>query len=120
MTHTIKVEIDQDLHGEQQPESPTEAYVWAAMDTAWNLLRETAIRRVLDNLRTSAAEASGRVIPSNEVIFQKMSDANDGARIGYRDLAPEGCPPLKHAFATVFAHLMDEAAEDMGGGLEDL
>lgn len=120
MTHTIKVEIDQKLHGDEQPDDGTEAYVWAAMDTAWNLLRETAVRRVMDDFRAGATQATGRVIPSDEVIFQKMSDAHDGAPMGYRDLAPEGCPPLKQAFATVFTHLMEEAIEDLEEALEDL
>lgn len=89
MTHTIEVKLDPSIHL-RSPEGEFEEVSWAALDTAWNLLRETAVKLTLISLREQAAEQGVPFPATDEELFREAKEAEgDDAPDGYRDLAPD-------------------------------
>lgn len=110
---TITVEVDLPMH-QRPPQNEYEELSWAALDTAWNLLREYAVRGVLLQLREEAAE-QGIAFPSDEQLFEQEPDNPDFPR-SYLDLAasPDSAGrALDAAFQLLVAETFAEATEGL-------
>jgi len=84
MSRTITVAIDPEQHGGAEPESEVARIVWETIDTAWNLLREGAVRTTMVALREANPE-----LPSDEELFREAAESGvPGAPTSYLDLAP--------------------------------
>lgn len=75
---TVTVEVDPSMHI-RPPRSEREEIAWAALDTTWKLLRETATRLVLLDLRAEARR-QGVDFPSDEELFAAELDNPDFPR----------------------------------------
>lgn len=121
MSHTVKVEFDQSLHPSVKPEELDEAtrLAFVALDTAYNLLREYAVRVTLSAIREEAAE-QGVTIPSDEELFQQARESGiEGVPTSYLDLAPVdtmAAMALNQAFELLATTAAEEAVEGMFGG----
>lgn len=111
---TVKIEFDPGLHGGELELDPIEREMWAGVDTAFNIMRETAIRVVLRGMRERAAK-EGIHYPPDEEMF---SSGIPGAPRSYRDMAPSGCAEVRGLHSAVFEHLLQEATEDMEEAFE--
>lgn len=121
MSDTFKVEFDQSLHPSVKPEDLEEParLAFIGLDSAYNLLRETAVRVTLANIRMEAAE-QGKTLPSDEELFQEARESGvEGAPTSYRDLAPsirQAALALNEAFELLLLAATEEAVEGMFGG----
>ncbi len=109
---TITVEIDPE-RGTGVPSDNVEAEVRAAVDTAWKLLRESAVRATMIALREEMAE-QGIVVPTDEELFSQSSST--GGPASYLELAPDNPQALFHLNAAVRI-LVTQAAVDAEAGL---
>lgn len=110
---TVKIELDPTLHRGDVELDDIEKEMWAGVDTAFNIMRETAIRVVLKGLREKA-EGEGVQYPSDEEIF---ASPVEGAPRNYREMAPTGCAEVRSLHSAVFEHLLQEATEDIEDAL---
>jgi len=83
----VHVGIDPELH-QREPESEAQRITWAALDTAWNLLRETAVRLALLELREQLTAQGFTDMPTDEDLFELAREEGEGAT-SYLDLAPQ-------------------------------
>lgn len=117
---SIKVEFDQSLHPSVKFEELDEPgkLAFAGMDTAYNLLREYAVRVTLATIRAEAAE-QGQTLPSDEELFQAAKESGvEGAPTSYMDLAPvvtQAAMALHEAFEYLVVVATEEAIEGMFG-----
>lgn len=110
----VLVEFDQSMHT-SAPQSEEDQVEWAVLDTAYNLLRDTAVRLTMMEIRKQAAE-QGVVWPSDEQLFAEQDDIKS-----YRDLAPSS-PEAAIGLHAVFTLLLTEAfaeAQDAINGQAD-
>jgi len=84
----VHVGVDPSRHNEE-PESEVQRLTWAALDTAWNLLRETAVRLALLELREQLTAQGFTDMPTDEDLFEQAREEGEGAT-SYLDLAPDG------------------------------
>lgn len=123
MSDTFKVEFDQSLHPLVKPEDLDELarLSFAGLDSAYNLLRETAVRVTLASIRAEAAE-QGQTLPSDEELFRLAEESGvEGAPTSYRELAPydsRSAYLLNQAFELLLVVATEEAVEGMFGGSE--
>lgn len=121
MSDTFKVEFDQSLHPSVKPGDLDEPSLlaFAALDTAYNLLRDYAVRVTLATIRIEAAE-QGQTLPSDEEMFRLAKESGvEGAPTSYRDLAPlvsQAAMALHEAFEYLVVTATEEAVEGMFGG----
>lgn len=113
MTRVIPVEIDASMH-EGQPEDAQAAVVWAALDTAYNLLRDTAVEVVLMDIRKQAAE-QGHNVPEDVLLFMNSGLGESGIK-GYRDLAPDH-PLAAEGIMRVFEVLHKVCSQEAQAGI---
>lgn len=114
-TRTVEVKIDETVH-ERAPRDETEALIWATLDTAYNLLRETAVRLTLIEIREQGAE-QGVAVESDEELFRECRESGDPeAPTSYMDLAPDNELAARGLYAA-FGLLVDQAYEDARQGL---
>ena len=115
---TIEVKVDEKLHS-RNPEPGTEEISWSALDTAWNLLRETAVRLVLHDLRTQATEQGLDFPATDEELFQAARDSGDpDAPTSYLDLAPD-TEIAAMGLHSALQVLAQEASRECGQALRD-
>lgn len=120
MSQTVTVEVDQSMHT-REPVNEVERLTWAALDTAWKLLREYSVRLVMLELR-SQAEVQGVQLPSDEELFSQESDDPDFPR-SYLDLAPEpevAGRGLQAILNVLYAEALAEAQQGFGPAGEGL
>lgn len=86
---TITVEIDPELHGGKEPRDEGQRLVWETLDTAWNLLREGAVRAALAEIRAQLEEQGFTEMPTDEELFAKANEtgADPDLPKTYMDLA---------------------------------
>lgn len=118
MTDTVEVKLDPELH-KRTPETVIEGIAWPVLDTAFNLLRDAAVKVVLQELRTSAAEQGAPFPATDEELFKLARESGDpDAPTSYRDLAPESMLAAEGLHA-VFLELIDTATLDAQQGMVD-
>lgn len=126
MSRTIEVKISAELHGDKEPGSEIQRLQWEALDTAWDLLRETAVKVVLIALREQAAE-QGATLRTDEEMFAEaraMVERGEQAATSYLELAPQAGDPnplvnlAGQGLDGVFHMLVDAAAQMAQEGLE--
>lgn len=116
--HTITVAVDPKLHI-REPGSESERLVWAALDTAWNLLREYAVRVTIQDIREANPDSG---FPATD---QELFDSAHplGGPANHLELAPElGDSPqvnlavmgLAEAFDAVCSQARSDAALGLG------
>ena len=87
MSRTVTVEIDSELHGGKEPKDEVQRLTWEILDTAWNLLREGAVRVTIAELKAQFTEQGVEFNDADE-IFAKNADSDDpGDAKSYMDLA---------------------------------
>lgn len=115
---TVTVEFDPELHTKvkfEDLDEPTRI-AFAAMDTAYNVLRDAAVRVTLASLRTAQQEA-GEDFPLDEELFQQAKESGiEGAPTSYRDLAPQSLEAAMNLDAA-FSVLVEMATSDAVAGL---
>lgn len=110
----IELKYDPALHnGKKRPSTPDEELIYPYLDTAYNLLREAAVRLVLLEVRDQAA-AQGTSIGTDEELFAES--AATGGPATYMDLAPDN-DMASLGFFTAFEVLAAQALEDASEGL---
>lgn len=118
VANAVPVEVDTERHT-REPQDEGERISWAALDTTWNILREYAVRSVLQDIRDQAAE-QGIELPTDEQLFEEgRKSGNPDAPTSYLDLAPNTRAAAEH-LATAFGLLFDETMQDAGGGADEL
>lgn len=110
MTESIEVKVDPSMH-DREPADEVERALWAGMDTAWNLIRTTAIRSVAEQVRKNLIEDGGDPPPADEV-FARFEGDPEGPH-AWIDMAPTGCPDARQAYRTLFQHMLFEAQDDL-------
>lgn len=119
LPHLVEVKLDPSLRSAKaDPNPPTEAeaIVWPYLDTAYNLLREAAVRLVLHEVREQGREQGVDVVPDEELFRQAKESGVEGAPTSYMDLAPDD-ELAAMSFHGVFGLLVDLAARDAEQGL---
>ena len=109
------IEIDPELHKGKAPEDEVTRITWETLDTAWNVLRDGAVRTVLQTLREDVA---GPGFPAtDEELFKLLGERlGDDAPKSYRDLAPRS-KDAAALLAATFGLLEDQALSDAIAGL---
>lgn len=115
--HTITVAVDPKLHT-REPGSESERLTWAALDTAWNLLREYAVRVTIQDIREANPDSG---FPATD---QELFDSAHplGGPANHLELAPEpGDSPrvdlAAMGLAGAFEMIQDQARADAALGL---
>lgn len=121
---TITVAIDPELHDGEQPKSDRQRALWETLDTAWNLIREGAVRVTLADIREQLAEQGFTGMPSDEELFALGRESGDPeAPTSYLDLAPnrgdgEIVNMAGEGLFSVFSLLAEQAYTDAAAGLD--
>lgn len=105
--HTVPVEIDPSLH-DSPPNTPADYLLRAYLDTAYNLVREAAVRMTILSLR----EAGFPMPETDEELF-----VLPGGPSCYTDLAPLGGTSSSALYLS-FEILAGEVAGAVEAGLE--
>lgn len=123
--HTITVEFDQSMHPNTEFDKLDEPskVAFAALDTAYKLLREYAVRVVLTSIREEAKE-QGQELPSDEELFRLARESGvEGAPTSYLELAPDveiAALGLHGAFQMLVEVATVEAEEGLGLAEQEL
>jgi hypothetical protein len=107
----IPVEADPTFHPLPDGADEEQHLANAAFDTAYNLLRDTAARLILAEMR---AQGVGD-LPPDEELFASLAEI-PGAPRSYRDLAPRS-PKAVAALGDAFSTLLDKASSDALQGI---
>ena len=111
----VLVEVDPALHPEA-PATDIERLNWEALDTAWKLLRDFAVRITLAEVRAQA-RAQGIDFPEDEELFRLNVESGDVfAAAEYLDLAPAS-PEAARFLAQSFGLLQNTAFEEASEGM---
>lgn len=114
--HSIEVKTDTD----NVADTELERLAYSALDTAWNLLNEYAVRVTLQELREEAVKVGVTDFPSDEKLFEDAIASGDpDAPKSYRDLYP-GVLSDRLALSGLFAGLLIAAAGAVGQSAEDI
>jgi hypothetical protein len=117
--YLVEVKLDPSLRAAQAdpaPKTERAALAWPFLDTAYNLLREAAVRLALHEVRKQAAE-QGFAMPGDEELFAQAKESGElFAPTSYMDLAPDD-EMAALSFHGVFSILADKAMEDAVNGL---
>jgi hypothetical protein len=84
----LRVAVDPSMHEGKEPEPESQRIVWETLDTAWNLLRESATRLALLEVREQLTEQGFENMPTDEELFERAREEGEGAT-SYLDLAPD-------------------------------
>lgn len=118
----VHVAFDQERHPDIDFNELDEATKvgFIALDTAYSILGEAAVKVVLAAIRESADGD----LPSDEELFEESRQSGiEGAPTSYRDLAPSSMHAARH-LSSAFDLLVEQAEDDaflglsMGGGAE--
>lgn len=83
---TFTLAIDPELHNGREPEDEVDRIVWETLDTVWNVLRESAVRVTLVEIRSQLEAKGFTEMPSDEELFAK-ADEDPTLPKNYLDLA---------------------------------
>ena len=117
INHTVTVSVDPKMHT-RAPSNPAQEIVWAYLDTAYNLLREAAVRLTIQDMRDSAAELSLPFPETDQEVFDAM--AAQGAKFDieppkeYLDLATHSeavTTAMELGFKILVQQVREEAME---------
>ncbi len=115
LPHLVEVQFDPELHT-REPANAQEALMWSVLDTAWNLLREYAVRITLQEARDQAHAAGEEFPDSDEQVFaDSIAEHGENAPKGHLDLAVD-CPAVISMLASAFDHLVQETMENAATG----
>lgn len=85
---TVKLELAEDSKN-REPETLSTVLAWAALDTAWNLLREMAVRQALAQVREAAGRKGVEWPATDEEVFEQIKVAHGTEKLpSYLGLAP--------------------------------
>lgn len=101
---TITLKIDPSYH-DRAPENAQEDLVWPVMDTVWNLLRETAAKVALLDIREALAVENPEIeVPDEKVLFAHLDKTCPCGRDthGWLDVSPDN-----EMLAAAFGNLND-------------
>lgn len=113
----IELKYDPALHnGKKRPSTPDEELIYPYLDTAYNLLREAAVRLVFQEIRDQGAEQGISVGTDEELFAESAASGVPGAPTTYMDLAPDN-DMASLGFFTAFEVLAAQALEDASEGL---
>lgn len=115
--NAVAVEVDPTIHRRLPAENERES--WAALDTAWNLLREVAVKLVIMSMREQAAE-QGVPFPATdlEMFEEGVADDPENAPRTYSDLAAES-PLAATGLHAVLSTLVDETMTMAAAAIND-
>lgn len=103
-----------DALADPAPKTDEEKVVWPLLDTAYQLVREAAVRAVFVEVRRQAAE-QGITLGTDEELIAASSDV-EGAPENVMDLAPDSAT-IASTFHAVFEGLFELALRDAITGL---
>lgn len=109
----VPVEIDATLHTSSP--DPEAAETWAVLDTAYNLLRDHAVKETIKQMRAQALE-DGHSFPEDELIFAQSAALGVS---GYRDLAvndPLAARGLMAVYEVLVKVTVENANDALGFG----
>ena len=84
---TFTLAVDPSMH-EGEPESEYQRIVWETLDTVWDVLRESAARLALLEVREQLTAQGFEDMPTDEELFGRARQEGEGAT-SYLDLAPD-------------------------------
>lgn len=108
----IELKLDPSLRKGKEPANEFEKLLYPYLDTAYNLLREAAVRATLKSIRDQAA-SQGVDLPSDDETFAKT--AAEGIS-SYMDLAPDNLQAAATFYET-FELLTEQAYSDATEGM---
>lgn len=115
--------VDPSMHT-RAPADRAEEIVWAYLDTAYNLIRESAVRLLLEDMRSSAAEVGIQFPATDEELFADMNATAAGlgeeGPKNHLDLAPHSdavATALDLTFQAFYAEARKYAREALEGEL---
>lgn len=113
---TITVGIDPSMHPGGESTNEYQKLLWAALDTAWNLLSEYAVRITLVQIR-EAMHAQGHEFPDEAGLFeQAVATGDPNAPRSYDDLK-EGDYVAAEMLTAMFDRLIESTMRAASGGM---
>lgn len=107
-----------DALADPAPKTDEEKVVWPLLDTAYQLVREAAVRAVFVEVRRQAAE-QGITLGTDETLIRESQESGvEGAPRSVMDLAPDSAT-IASTFHAVFEGLFELALRDAITGLND-
>lgn len=130
---TVEIKLHPELRSaleDPAPKTEEDREVWPLLDTAYQLIREAAVRAVFVEIRRQAKEQGVEIGDDEELFRQARESGVEGAPTTYMDLAPDH-PMIARTFHSAFAALynlamqdaatgLNQAQEDTDGGLDQL
>lgn len=98
------------------PKTDEDKAVWPLLDTAYQLVREAAVRAVFVEIRKQAAEQGVTLGDDDTLIRESRESGVEGAPTSVMDLAPDH-PAIAGLFHQVFEGLFELAMLDAVEGL---
>lgn len=120
---TYTLAVVPEFHDGKQPEDETDRITWETLDTVWNILRESAVRITLKDIRAKLEAAGFDGMPSDDELFAKAAtDPDPDLPKNYLELAPDmdDSPVVDLAAQGLFAAfrvLVDQTYADAVEGL---
>lgn len=122
MTRTVEIKLHPELRAamaDPTPKTDEDKVVWPLLDTAYQLVREAAVRAVFVEIRKQAAEQGVTLGTDEELIQQSLDSGVEGAPKTVMDLAPDH-PMVADAFHSAFEGLFALAMQDAVQGLNEV
>lgn len=119
MNRTVEIKLHPELRSAMEdpaPKTDEDKAVWPLLDTAYQLVREAAVRAVFVEIRKQAAQQGVTLGTDEELIEQSLASGVEGAPKSVMDLAPDH-PMVADAFHSAFEGLFELAMADAVAGL---
>ena len=118
MARKIEVQVNESMHN-RKPQTRTEEISWAALDTAYGLLRDTAVELTFQVMREQAATQGLEFPMTDEDLFAKAAASGDPeAPKNYADLAPDD-ERAAYSLHSALHILAEQALYDAQAGLDE-
>jgi len=85
---TFTLAVNPSMREGREPESEYQRIVWETLDTVWDVLRESAARLALLEVREQLTAQGFENMPTDEQLFEQVREEGEGAT-SYLDLAPD-------------------------------
>lgn len=115
----VEVKLDPSLRAAKEdpaPQTDDEKSAWPLLDTAYNMIREAAVRVTLNEIRRQSVEQGVDVGTDEELFRQAAASGIPGAPTSYADLAPDHINAAT-LFYECFTTLFDKAMNDAVSGV---
>lgn len=112
----LVVKMDRDWHPNGVESKAAELH-FAALDTAYKLLSEYAVRVAMESIRTAVNAIGGHMGSDAEVFAESADSGLDNAARSYTDLAPHdmaAAGQIAHAFETLIDQVVSKLAANLG------